>query len=111
MRYGVLSFVFTTLAFGQVAGPRQFRVEELKTPPGFVVIVFASVAGGARHMTVGPNGVLYAASQNNGTVVAIPQQGRTVIVLRGLNGPHTLQFRDNDLYVSVNDGVLRYRNA
>lgn len=62
-------------------------------------------------MTVGPNGVLYAASQNSGTVVAIPQQGRTVVVLRGLNGPHTLQFRDNDLYVSVGDGVLRFRNA
>lgn len=62
-------------------------------------------------MAVGPNGVLYAAARGNGTIVAIPERGRTVTVLRGLNGPHTLAFQDNDLLVSVNDGVLRFRDA
>lgn len=85
-------------------------MEELKTPPGYEVSVFGAV-GGARHMAVGPNGVLYVAARGAGTVVAIPSAGRMVTVLRGLNGPHTLEFRNGDLYVAVNDGVMRFANA
>jgi len=62
-------------------------------------------------MAFGPNGVLYVATRNNGSVVAIPAQGRVVTAVRGLSGPHSLVFRDSDLYISVNDGVIRLRDA
>ncbi|MBI3684254.1 MAG: sorbosone dehydrogenase family protein [Acidobacteria bacterium] len=98
-------------AFPQAVASRPFRLDELKTPPGYGVGVHATVGGGPRHMTFGPNGVLYVAARGNGSIVAIPERGRTVVALRGLNGPHSLVFRDRDLYVAVNDGVIRLRDA
>ncbi|MCS7026085.1 MAG: PQQ-dependent sugar dehydrogenase [Bryobacteraceae bacterium] len=95
-------------AYAQLAAPRQFRIEELRTPPGFEVTVYATVGGAPRHMAFGPNGVLYVAARNGGNIVAIPEQGRTVVALRGLNGPHSLVFRNQELWVAVNDGVLRF---
>lgn len=97
-------------ALSQAAGPRQFRIEDLKTLPGYEVSVYATV-GGPRHMAFGPNGVLYVAARNGGNIVAIPQQGQTVVAVRGLNGPHTIEFRENELWVAVNDGVVRFREA
>ncbi|MDQ6701176.1 MAG: PQQ-dependent sugar dehydrogenase, partial [Acidobacteriota bacterium] len=55
--------------------------------------------------------VLYVAAHGAGQIVAIPKQGQTVAALRGLNGPHSLTFRGSDLYVSVNDGVIRFPEA
>ena len=82
---------------------RQFRIEELKAPPGFEVTLYATGAGRPRLMAFGPNNVLYAASLE-GSVIAIPQQGQVVTVARGLNPAQSVAFRGNDLYVSTNDG-------
>lgn len=97
-------------AFGQ-ANRRPFALEELSLPPGFQISVHARVTGGPRHLTIGPNGVLYATGYNNGTVVAIPEPDRVVTILRGLNGPHTLAFREGSLYVGLRDAVVRYSDA
>src|SRR4051794_20561941 len=90
---------------------REFRLEELRTPPGFAVTVFANLSVAPRLMAFGPNGVLYVAARDAGMVLAVPSPNRSVTVLRGLNGPHSVAFRGNDLYVAVNDGVMRYRDA
>jgi len=111
MRYLIPLALIAPAAYPQAASSRQFRLEELRTPPGFEVSVYATVSGGPRHMAFGPNGVLYVATRNNGSVVAVPAQGRVVTAVRGLSGPHSLVFRDSDLYVSVNDGVMRLRDA
>ena len=92
-------------------GGRPFRLEELRTQPGYQVSVFARTNGTPRMMAFGPNGVLYAAVRGLGTIVAIPRENQVVTVLSGLRGPHTVLFRGNDLYVMVNDGLLRYRDA
>ncbi len=99
------------MAFSQAAGNRAFRLDELRTPPGYEVSVHATVVRGPRHMTFGPNGVLYVAARGSNSIVAIPEPGRTVNVLQGLNGPHTLEFRDGSLYIAVNDGVVRFDDA
>ncbi|MBI3208125.1 MAG: PQQ-dependent sugar dehydrogenase [Candidatus Solibacter usitatus] len=111
MRTGLALFVFCLPLVSQVANRRTFRLSELKTQPGYEVTVFATIAGGPRHMTIGPNGVLYAAARGNGTIVAVPMMGQQVVALRGLNGPHTVEFREGFLYIGVNDGVVRFRNA
>ena len=95
---------------GQNVASRPFRLDELRTPPGFEVSVYARVSGSPRLMTIGPNGVLYVASRGN-SIVAIPEAGRVVTVRGGLSGPHSVTFRGNDLYVGVNDGVVRFSNA
>src|SRR5262245_45757914 len=107
MRY-LAGFVLLILPAAAQPPARPFRIEELRTPPGYEVSVYATVSGGPRHLAFGPNGVLYLAARSAGAVVAIQERGRSVAVLRGLNGPHSLTFRENDLYVSVNDGVLRF---
>ena len=68
-------------------GVRPFRLDELQTPPGFTVTVFATLPVAPRLMTFGPNGVLYVAARDAGQVLAVPSPNRSVTVLRGLNGP------------------------
>jgi glucose/arabinose dehydrogenase len=113
MRRLILStFVSVLVAAAQPpVTSRQFRIDELKTPPGFSVSVYARVSGGPRMMTFGPNGVLYVAARNNGIVYAIPDHDQAIPVLRGLNGPHSLEFHDGDLYVATDNAVLRFRAA
>lgn len=90
---------------------RPFRLEELRTQPGYQVSVFARVEGSPRLMAFGTNGVLYVAVRDRGAVVAIPGENELVTVLSGLRGPHSVQFRGNDLFVAVDDSVLLYRDA
>ncbi len=112
MRRCCLYLLFLAAAQAQPpVNSRPFRLEELKTPPGYEVSVYARVNGGPRLMAFGPNRVLYVASRGGGSVYAVPEAGRVVQALRGLNGPHSVTFRDNDLYVAVNDGVVRFREA
>src|SRR5215471_16620859 len=81
-------------------GSRPFRLEELQTQPGYEVSVFARGLNEPRHMAFGPNGVLYVAAQGSGRIIAVTPDRQTT-VLSGLNGPHSLVFRGNDLYASV----------
>lgn len=111
MRFLIPLTLFAPAAWPQAANSRPFRIEELRTPPGFEVSVYATVPGGPRHMAFGPNGALYVAARNNGGVVAVPSQGRVVTAVRGLSGPHSLVFRDSVLFVSVNDRVIRLPDA
>jgi len=90
---------------------REFNLNELQVPPGFEVSVYAHPGGGPRLMAFGPNGVLYVALRDTGSVVAVPQADTAVTVVRGLNGPHSLTFVNDDLYVAVDDGVVRLRGA
>jgi glucose/arabinose dehydrogenase len=90
---------------------RPFRLEELKVPPGFQVSIFAKLSVSPRLIAFGPNGVLYASARDAGMVIAVREHKDSVVVLRDLNGPHSISFRGNDLYIAVNDGVLRFRDA
>lgn len=110
-RGALLTLSLLPAALAQVAGTRAFRLQELRTPPGFDVTVHATVARVPRHMAFGPNGVLYVAARGSNSIVAVPEAGRTVTVLERLNGPHSLVFREGSLYVSQNDGVLRFDGA
>jgi glucose/arabinose dehydrogenase len=107
----VLGFVLLTA--GLVAQPpvnsRPFRLDELKTQPGFEASVYAQTGAGIRLMTFGPNGVLYAAGSD--AVFAVPEQGRGVRVLSGLAGAHSVAFKGSDLYIGAGDGVYRVRDA
>lgn len=112
MKAALLSLLLLAPAWPQTAGSRAFRVDELRTPPGYEVSLYANVPrGGLRHMAFGPNGVLYAAARSRGWIVAIPEAGRVVNVLEGLRGPHSLEFRDGSLFVALDDGVVRFDDA
>jgi glucose/arabinose dehydrogenase len=96
-----------SIASAQSVESRSFKLSELKTPAGFEVSVYARVGGGPRMMTIGPGGLLYVALRGANSVVTVGPNEEVKTVLANLNGPHSVQFRGEDLYIAVDDGVIR----
>jgi glucose/arabinose dehydrogenase len=88
---------------------RPFRLEELKTPPGFEASIYAHVPSAPRLMTFGPNGALYVAA--GPSVFAAPAPGSVIRAASGFSGAHSVVFRGADLYVAAADGVYRLKDA
>ncbi len=90
---------------------------ELKVPAGFSVSVFAADVTGGRLMAVSPDGVLFAARQPKGDVVALPDRDKDgkadklEIVASGLTRPHSLAFNQGWLYIATNPSVVRVKYA
>jgi glucose/arabinose dehydrogenase len=86
-------------------------VERLKVPPGFKVEIWASGMPGARHMTRGPKGKIYAGTRAMGRVYEITDArgSRTSRVLVDkLTQPNGVVFNGDSLYVFAIDKVLRF---
>jgi len=87
--------------------------ESLQLPQGFQITVFAQSLTGARFMTIGPDGDLYASLMSGGQVVRLPdrngdgQADEAITVASGLRQPHGLAFRDGALYVGETNRVSR----
>ncbi|MEO8535976.1 MAG: PQQ-dependent sugar dehydrogenase [Betaproteobacteria bacterium] len=89
-------------------------VERLRVPAGFTIDLLARVPG-ARQMTFGANGTLFAGSVD-GRVYAIPSAmsaspGRPPVVrviASGLLEPVGVAFHDGALYVSAVNRILRF---
>jgi glucose/arabinose dehydrogenase len=88
--------------------------DSLHVAAGFRVNLFAR-AGGARVMSVGPDGALYVSQTEqdqvgrfvdvNGDGVADSQ----TVAVRGLNSPHGLAWRGDWLYIANTNAVVRVR--
>ncbi len=92
----------------------QDDLKKIKLPAGFKIEVYASGIPEARQMAWGPNGTLFVGSFNATNVYAVTDQGgkRTVkTILKGLNMPTGIAFRDGALYVIAINKLLRYDNA
>jgi glucose/arabinose dehydrogenase len=92
----------------------QGDLKKIKLPKGFKIEVYASGIPEARQMAWGTNGTLFVGSFNATNVYAVTDQGgqRTVkTILKGLNMPTGIAFRDGALYVIAIDKLLRYDNA
>ncbi len=103
-----LVLIFPLLAQPPV-NSRPFRLDELKTQPGFEVTVYARTNAGIRLMAFGANGVLYAAGSD--AVFAVRDSGSVVRAVTGLEGAHSVVFQGTDMYVAAGDGVYRFRGA
>ena len=96
-------------AQGIFATPRTFML-----PPGYHISVFANNVIGARLMAVAPNGDVFVGSNPPGNIYVLPDRARTGaasdirLYATKLNGPHSLAFNDNYLYVAELGRVLRY---
>jgi glucose/arabinose dehydrogenase len=92
----------------------QDNLKKIKLPPGFKIEVYASGLPEARQMAWGKNGTLFVGSFNATNVYAVTDQDgkRTVkTILKGLNMPTGIAFRDGALYVVAIDKLMRYDNA
>ena len=107
-----LSVLLATILYGQTpVGTRPFRIEELRTQPGYEVSIYARNLRTPRFMAFGPNGVLYVAARGGNSIVAVSKADKTIEVLRGINQPDSLVFNGTDLFIGLADGVVRLRNA
>lgn len=94
-----------------VTPPERLPVADLKVPPGFRVEVWAHGIPGARMMTRGDRGTVFAGTRVIGRVYAITDRGdrrESRIVAEKLNNPNGLAFKDGSLYVAAINRVLRY---
>ena len=91
----------------------EIPVDKLRVPPGFKVEIWASGMPGARMMTRGPKGKVYAGSRGIGRVYEITDRGatrETRVLIDKLTQPNGLAFKDNSLYVMAIDKFLRFDN-
>ena len=89
-------------------------VKKIKLPEGFNIEVYASGVLAARQMAWGDKGTLFVGSFGLGNVYAIKDNGgkkEVKTILKGLNMPTGLTFRDGALYVIAVDKLIRYDNA
>jgi len=90
------------------------NLKKIKLPPGFSISLYASGLPAARQMAWGDKGVLFVGSMDAGAVYAVTEQGgkRTVkTILKNLNMPTGIAFRDGALYVAAVNRILRYDGA
>src|SRR5215475_3731189 len=89
-------------------------IKKIKLPPGFKIEVWASGVLAARQMAWGDKGTLFVGSFGLGNVYAIKDNnGKKEVktILKGLNMPTGLAFRDGALYVIAVDKLIKYDKA
>jgi glucose/arabinose dehydrogenase len=90
------------------------NLKKVKLPEGFSISVYASGVLAARQMAWGDKGTLFSGSFGLGNVYAIvDKDGKKVVktILKGLNMPTGLAYRDGSLYVIAVNQLLRYDNV
>src|ERR1700761_1964797 len=89
-------------------------MKKIKLPPGFKIEVYAPGVLAARQMAWGDKGTLFVGSFGLGNVYAITDKdGKKEVktILKGLNMPTGLAFKDGALYVIAVDKLIRYDDA
>ncbi|TCZ58780.1 PQQ-dependent sugar dehydrogenase [Roseicella aquatilis] len=92
----------------------QENLKRIKLPPGFKIEVWAHGIPEARQMAWGDNGTLFVGSFGATNVYAVTERDgkRSVAtILKGLNMPTGVAFRNGALYVVAIDKILRYDEA
>src|ERR1700731_2105337 len=89
-------------------------MKKIKLPAGFKIEVYAPGVLAARQMAWGDKGTLFVGSFGLGNVYAITDNGgkkEVKTILKGLNMPTGLAFKDGALYVVAVDKLIKYENA
>jgi len=92
----------------------QDNLKKIKLPPGFRIEVYASGLQEPRQMAWGDNGTLFVGSFGAQNVYAVTEKDgkrNVTTILKGLNMPTGVAFRDGALYVVAIDKLLRYDQA
>jgi glucose/arabinose dehydrogenase len=101
------------LALVLPACARDLPLERIRLPAGFTITLYADDVPGARSMALAPDGTLFVGTRGD-KVYALPDRdgdGRAdsvITLLRGLDTPNGVAFRDGALYVAEIGRVLRY---
>lgn len=91
-------------------------LEKLKLPNGFKVEVYTDKVWGARSMTLSDKGTLFVGTIIPNVVYALPDKNHdgkpdsVITLIKDLNHPNGVAFKDGSLYVSEIGRLLRYDN-
>ncbi|MBX9592674.1 MAG: PQQ-dependent sugar dehydrogenase [Hyphomonadaceae bacterium] len=94
-----------------VTPPEKIPFSKLKVPAGFKVELWAHGMPGARMMTRGDKGTIFAGTRAIGKVYAITDKdGKRThkVIAEGLQQPNGLAFKNGALYVITVDKALRF---
>jgi glucose/arabinose dehydrogenase len=92
-------------------------VRDIKLPPGFRIAVYAADVPNARQMALGPAGIIFVGSRNEGKVHAVVDRDgdhradEVHVLAKDLEQPSGVAFRDGHLYVAAVSRILRFRDA
>ncbi len=92
----------------------QATLKKIKLPKGFHISLWAHDVPSARQMAWGDKGTLFVGAFGVGNVYAItgPEGDKQVkVILKGLQMPTGIAFRDGALYVADINKILKYDNA
>lgn len=96
--------------------PPPSPLDRLRPPQGFHVSYYASDVPGARSLCLGPSGIVFVGSREEGRVYALLDENgdhradRVLTIASGLNNPNGVAFRDGSLYVAEISRVIRFDN-
>lgn len=85
-------------------------------PPGFNISIYVENLPGARSMTLSPSGIIYIGSRSEGNVYALLDTNKdykidkTITLLKNLNIPNGVAFKNGSLFVAEQNRVLRFDN-
>jgi glucose/arabinose dehydrogenase len=94
-----------------VTTPDKIPLDKLKVPDGFKVELWAHGIPGARMMTRGEKGTIFAGTRAIGKVYAVTDKGTertSKVIAEGLKQPNGLAFKNGSLYVITVDKALRF---
>jgi glucose/arabinose dehydrogenase len=100
---------FAPLLTGRPAS--ELPIDKLKVPAGFKVEVWADGIPEARSMALGAKGTVFVGNRNLKNVYAIVERnGKREVktILKGLNSPNGVEFKDGALYVAERERILVY---
>lgn len=81
---------------------------------GFGLTLYASGLGDAKQLALGDKGTLFVGSNKKGTIVALVDSNadgrvdKRYTVAKGLENPEAIAFHDGDLYVAVDEKIVRF---
>ena len=115
-RFAFAAAVAATLLLEQVqpCTAEDLPLDLIQLPPGFQIEIYASGVANARAMTLGNKGSLFVGSRSAGNVYALVDQNQDMlsdkiyVVAERLHAPSGVAFKDDALYVSADDRILRY---
>jgi glucose/arabinose dehydrogenase len=104
----------TPPATGISGAALEANLKQIKLAPGFHISVYADHVLSARQMAWGDKGTLFVGSFSLGVVYAITDHdGKKEVktILKGMNMPTGIGFRDHTLYVAEIGRILAYPDA
>ncbi len=96
--------------------PREIKLNKIKLPEGFKIEIYASDVKNARSMSLSPDGTLFVGTRRHGSVYALQDTNGDMIVdkhytlIKDMNMPNGVAFRDGDLYFAEVDKVWVFRD-